>query len=178
MSDDSFITIKQINGYWKDFFIYDNYVEETDFRKNKILNSGRTILAGTLFGDDNIDSINYIAQGSGNSSWDSSVPEPDPSQKRLVSELDRREPDEVVYLTANNTVSVNPTNKIRITKQYPKSDPLNGETIREQGMFGGTNLSQGLNTGQLFNVFNHQKIEKTSDFILKRQLVIEFVEAV
>jgi hypothetical protein len=170
--------ISNINGYWKDTLIYDDHVEETGYRKNKILNSGRMILAGQIFGDQNITPIAYIAQGQGNSSWDNSVPEADPSQKRLVAELDRREPDEIVYLDGQNSVSVNPTNKIRITKVYPKNDPLNGEVIREEGMFGGTNATQDLNTGQLFNVFNHKKIEKTSDFKLKRQLIIEFVEAV
>lgn len=165
-----------IKGYWKDTFIYDDHVEETNFRKNLIVNTGKIMLAGLVHGDSIVDPISYIGQGEGNSSWDNSTPDPDPTQTVLVSEIDRRQPDEIVYIDDSENVSVFPTSRLRITTEYPKNDPLNGSTIREQGLFGGQDVTSTKNTGSLFNVFNHQKIEKTNNFKLVRVVILEFVQ--
>lgn len=163
-----------MTGYWKDTFIYPDGKEETDYRKNKIVNSGREILAGLLLGDASMEGIGVMAQGTGD--WSGS---PNPSQRNLIDEVDRREPDEMFYMNANNNQVRGPTNRLKIKTVYPESDPLNSEDpITEEGLFGGSGLDKNQrNSGMLFNVFNHEPIDKTSSFKLVREVLIQFSEA-
>lgn len=163
-----------IAGYWKDVFDYDDRTVETSWQKNVVTFDGHKILSGLLLDDPDMNPIEFMSQGRGDSDWDNSLVEPDPGQSSLVDEIDRRSPDSINYVDQSGTNSLDPQRQVRIETTYPKSDPLNGETIREQGLFGGINVSTDFGSGFLFNVYNHQKIEKDSSFSLTRKAVIEF----
>lgn len=165
----------EMSGYWKDTFVYPDHREETEYRKNKIVNAGREMLAGLLLGDGGMKPIKLMVQGTGSWSGD-----PNPSQRNLINEVDRRQPDEMFYLDADNNKVRGPTNKIKIKTVYEKSDPLNSEDpITEEGLFGGLRVDENeRNSGMLFNVFNHEPIDKDSSFKLIREVLIQFNEAV
>jgi hypothetical protein len=162
-----------VNAFWKDTFDYGAYKESTDWRKNVVTFSGHSIITGLLANDSSISPIEFIAQGSGSSDWDDSTPEPNLSQSTLVSEIDRRSPDSISYVDSQNNEVSEPTGQIKIETTYPNNDPLNGETIREQGLFGGQDVTTDQNSGDIFNVFNHEKIEKDDSFSLTRKVFID-----
>lgn len=102
----------------------------------------------------------HFAWGRGDAAWDTARPrEPRPAIA-LLDEIGRRKVNlvqfckpqddgEIVMLNARYTPSTTPTNNLYLRTDFDFNDGL-GETIRELGVFVGTELRAGLPAGQRY----------------------------
>ena len=142
---------------------------ETREGHNLVVTSILPLLASLLKKDSNFTGLQYWAIGQGDSSWDTTLPDPTVGDTQLVSELGRVAiPDtDVTYLDDNLSPSNTPTHILQIRHTFDENT-LNG-TWREFGIFGG-NASATLGSGIMLNHRNHARLDKTSEMIVERTM--------
>jgi len=113
--------------------------------------------------------IQYWAVGSGNASWDSSMPTPDVNATQLTAELGRLAipASEITFLDSNYEETSTPTNIIQVKHTFGTTD-CNG-TWREFGLFGG-NATANANSGIMINKRHHAVLTKTSEMTVERTM--------
>lgn len=136
---------------------------------NLIVNSFLKLAMALLKGQSEFSGIGYWAVGSGASSWDTNLPDPEINATVLTAEIGRVkiQPSEITFLDANYNPSANPTNILQIKHTFGTND-CNG-VWREFGIFGGQ-ASATANTGLMINKKHHKIITKTSDMTIERTM--------
>ena len=136
---------------------------------NLIVNSFLKLAMALLKGQSGFSGIGYWAVGSGASSWDTNLPDPEINATVLTAEIGRVkiQPSEITFLDANYSPSANPTNILQIKHTFGIND-CNG-IWREFGIFGGQ-ASATANTGLMINKKHHKIITKTSDMTIERTM--------
>lgn len=134
---------------------------------NLVVDSFLKLVMCLIKRQDGYSGIQYWAVGSGASSWDSSLPNPDINATRLTAELGRVaiSPSEIVFLNDDLSVSSAPTHIIQITHTFGVND-CNG-VWREFGIFGG-NATTSANSGLMINKRHHAVITKTNEMVVER----------
>lgn len=137
---------------------------------NLIVDTCSILIAGLMKGD--LQPLQYIAVGSGSSSWNNeSLPNPLPTDTKLLAEVFRKQIAGVDYIDTNNVVTTTKTNKIQIKVLFLENE-ANGE-LRELGVFGG-NATTTKDTGIMVNRKIHPLIYKTSGMQLERTIRFTF----
>jgi len=114
----------------------------------------------------------YHVFGTGEASWDEEPPQSYPNQAALFNEVYRRKPDSVVYLDANNQISVTPTTKVRVVSIL-KENELDVQYIREHGLFGGDGTSEK-DSGLLLGAANHKGQWKGVDYRIRKTMELSY----
>ena len=144
----------------------DGHVEER-VGHNLVVNSFLNLVMCLLKQQSGYKGIQYWAVGSGASSWDTSLPNPDISATKLTSELGRVPiaASEIQFLNSNYNVVTTPTNILQISHTFGPTD-CNG-VWREFGIFGG-NATTAANSGIMINKRHHAVITKTEEMTIER----------
>lgn len=148
--------------------VYKNGVLVDEFvGHNLVVNSFLNLVMNMLKGDTEYGGAQYWAVGSGDSSWDASLPSPDINATRLTAELGRAKlsPEDFVFLDSNYEVSATPTNILQISHVF-ETDECNG-VWREFGIFGG-NANENANSGIMINKRHHAVLTKTEEMTIER----------
>ena len=134
---------------------------------NLVVNSFLTLVMCLLTHRSGFKGIQYWAIGEGDSSWDSSMPEPSLSDTLLNNEIGRVpiSLDDVKFLNPQHEVVSYPTNIIQVSHTFG-TDECNG-VWREFGIFGG-NATSNLNSGYMINKRHHKVITKTNEMTVER----------
>ena len=134
---------------------------------NLVVNSFLNLVMCLLKQQSGYKGIQYWAVGSGASSWDASLPNPDISATKLTSELGRVPiaASEIQFLNSNYNVVTTPTNILQISHTFGPTD-CNG-VWREFGIFGG-NATTAANSGIMINKRHHAVITKTEEMTIER----------
>jgi len=147
-------------------------VRVTNVRKNTKMDLSATLMAALMANDVGNSGILQHAQGRGDGGWGVTPPAVTTSDTTLFDEAGRNPPDSIVFLDAFDIVVAGPTNIIRIRTTYGEAE-LVGETLREQGLFGGT-ASATANSGIIINVIRHAPLFKSGAFSLIRNIKLTF----
>lgn len=164
-------TCEVSEGYWwdkvykkdKEGNVY--LAETTEVKKNLIVSSFKSILAGLLGNEPTFTGgILYHAIGEGETSWDVSLPSPVFEDTTLTNEYYRQEPDDISYKNSlGNPVSlVEDASTILIKTTFgfeTPTHPVNNRFIRTQGLVAGKGTSS-INTGLLVDIINHKGLYK------------------
>lgn len=138
---------------------------------NIVVNSILHLFTALMKGEENYSGLTHWAVGQGLASWDSSLPNPSPSETKLTKEIGRVAllPNEIKYVSSGNNYSDTPTNILEISHTFGEND-CNG-TWREFGIFGG-NSSDTKDSGVMIDKINHKILVKTDVMEVKRTLRI------
>lgn len=136
---------------------------------NLIVNSFLNLVLALCKGTSGYKGIQYWAVGSGEDSWDSTMPDPEINATRLTTEFGRVAIDasEISFLNASGAVVTTPSNIIQIKHTFGPND-CNGKW-REFGIFGG-NATGTANSGIMINKKHHSVITKTNDMSIERTM--------
>lgn len=134
---------------------------------NLVVNSFLNLVMCLLKQQSGYAGIQYWAVGSGADSWDSSIPNPEPSATRLTYEIGRVpiSADDLSFLDQDYNKVSTPTNILQIEHTF-STEECNG-VWREFGIFGG-NATSDANSGIMINRRHHEVITKTSEMIVER----------
>lgn len=134
---------------------------------NLVVNSFLNLIMCLLKQQSGYSGIQYWAVGSGATSWDSSLPNPELEATRLTSELGRVpiSLDKVKFLDSDYNEVSTPTNILEISHIFGTED-CNG-AWREFGIFGG-NATEEPNSGIMINKRHHAVITKTEEMTIER----------
>lgn len=140
---------------------------------NLVVNSIILLITALLKGESSYYGLSYWAVGQGLASWDSSLPNPSPSDSKLTNEVGRVQilSTDIKYIDGSNNYSETPTNIIEISHTFGTED-CNG-TWREFGIFGG-NATSTKDSGIMIDKINHKILTKTDLMEVKRTLRITF----
>lgn len=159
-------------------YLYETKIQDIKikiFTQNLVVNSVRSLLAGLLANESSFTGgILYHALGHGDSSWDTSVPDPNSGDTSLYDEHFRKTPDSITYLDGSNNVvpwSIS-VSKIEITTTFDYTDSGANGSIREQGLFGG-NATVTLDSGVMVNALRHVEIYKDATIKIVRRIRIQ-----
>lgn len=158
-----------MTGYVVDKIIYKDGRIEYREGYNLVVNSFLPLIMSLLKNEVGYSGMQYWAVGSGESSWDTSTPNPLANATTLTAELGRKAiPNNAIsYLDANLAVTNTPTNKLQITITFGENE-CNG-VWREFGIFGG-NATSTADSGILINKKHHAILTKTSDMTVERTI--------
>ena len=136
---------------------------------NLVVNSFLKLVMALCKGEPGYSGIQYWAIGSGDDSWDASIPDPEINAVRLTSEFGRVAiaPSEVSFIDASGTTMQTPTNIIQIKHVFGPND-CNGKW-REFGIFGG-DATATANSGIMINKKHHSVITKTNEMSIERTM--------
>ena len=134
---------------------------------NLVVNSFLSLVMSLLKQQSGYKGIQYWAVGSGASSWDSSMPNPELTATKLTAELGRVaiSTSEIKFLTPEYEESPTPTNILQISHTFGPTD-CNG-VWREFGIFGG-NATSAKDSGVMINKRHHAVITKTEEMTIER----------
>lgn len=134
---------------------------------NLVVNSFLNLVMCLLKQQSGYKGVQYWAVGSGTSSWDSSLPNPDISANKLTAELGRVAigADEIKFLDSSFEETSTPTNILQISHTFGPAD-CNG-VWREFGIFGG-NATTAKDSGIMINKRHHAVITKTEEMTIER----------
>lgn len=134
---------------------------------NLVVNSFLNLVMSLLKQQSGYKGIQYWAVGSGASSWDSSMPNPELTATKLTAELGRVaiSTSEIKFLTPEYEESSSPTNILQISHTFGPTD-CNG-VWREFGIFGG-NATSAKDSGVMINKRHHAVITKTEEMTIER----------
>lgn len=134
---------------------------------NLVVNSFLTLVMCLLKQESGYSGIQYWAIGSGDSSWDNSLPSPSVDSTRLTSEIGRVaiSSDNIKFLDSDFNEYPTPTNIIQVSHIFGTGD-CNG-VWREFGIFGG-NATDSANSGIMINKRHHAIITKTEEMTIER----------
>lgn len=150
-------------------------IEDTDWSKNTIVNNFGVLVAALLANDYLTEGIQFHAIGSGDVSWDTSLPTAASSQDSLTSEVIRKVPDQIVFLDQYDATlpAGERSNKIEIRTTFDFTDgPAAGFFIREQGLFGG-DATAAADSGLMLNAINNNRIFKNEFIRIVRFIALE-----
>ena len=136
---------------------------------NLVVNSFLKLVMALCKGQSRYGGISYWAIGSGATSWDTSMPDPEINASRLTAEIGRVpiSASDIKFLTADLVETSSPTNILQIKHTFGPSD-CNGKW-REFGLFGG-NASGTANSGIMINKRHHSVITKTNEMSIERTM--------
>lgn len=136
---------------------------------NLVVNSFLKLVMALCKGQSGYGGISYWAVGSGATSWDTSMPDPEINASRLTAEIGRVpiSASDIKFLTADLVETSSPTNILQIKHTFGPSD-CNGKW-REFGLFGG-NASGTANSGIMINKRHHSVITKTNEMSIERTM--------
>lgn len=136
---------------------------------NLVVNSFLKLVMALCKGESGYGGIQYWAIGSGETSWDTSMPDPEINASRLTAEIGRVpiSASDIKFLTADSVETSSPTNILQIKHTFGPSD-CNGKW-REFGLFGG-NASGTANSGIMINKRHHSVIAKTNEMSIERTM--------
>lgn len=136
---------------------------------NLVVNSFSNLVMCLLKQEAGYKGIQYWAVGSGDASWDTTLPNPEKTATKLTKEIGRVaiSPSEITFLTNDLEKSPTPTNIIQIVHTFGISD-CNG-TWREFGIFGG-NATASANSGIMINKRHHKILTKTDEMTIERTM--------
>lgn len=136
---------------------------------NLVVNSFSNLVMCLLKQEAGYKGIQYWAVGSGDASWDTSLPSPEKSATKLTSELGRVQilPEEIKFLTPEFEESPTPTYILQISHTFGTQD-CNG-VWREFGIFGG-NATELADSGILINKRHHKVLTKTEEMTVERTM--------
>lgn len=141
---------------------------------NLVVNSFLSLVLSLIKQGSNgsMNGVQYWAVGSGNSSWDSNMPNPSLEETQLTNEIGRSliSSSDIVFLDEDYEETSSPTNILQISHTFGSSE-CNG-TWREFGLFGG-NATATANSGIMINKRHHAVITKTSEMTIER--VMRFI---
>lgn len=134
---------------------------------NLVVNNFLNLVMSLLKQQSGYKGIQYWAVGSGASSWDGSMPNPDINSTKLTAELGRVAigAGEIKFLNSNYNEVSTPTNILQISHTFGPSD-CNG-VWREFGIFGG-NATTAKDSGIMINKRHHAVITKTEEMTIER----------
>lgn len=134
---------------------------------NLVVNNFLNLVMSLLKGQAGYKGIQYWAVGSGASSWDGSMPNPDIKSTKLTAELGRVAigAGEIKFLNSDYNEVSTPTNILQISHTFGPSD-CNG-VWREFGIFGG-NATTAKDSGIMINKRHHAVITKTEEMTIER----------
>ena len=173
-------------GVWRDIRIDQDgrIIQFDDWKHNLVVTSFATLLALLTLANGSgglgatYAGVQYLALGTGNSSWDTSgVPSPSLSDVALVTEPSSGNFRKIVTaqnVDGSNNVSATPTNRVLCSATFNLGE-ANG-ALREWGLFGG-NASTTAGSGYMIDHVTHSVINKPSggsDFTLVRQVTLIF----
>ena len=144
----------------------DGHIEER-VGHNLVVNSFLNLVMSLLKDQAGYKGIQYWAVGSGASSWDGSMPNPDIKSTKLTAELGRVAigAGEIKFLNSDYNEVSTPTNILQISHTFGPSD-CNG-VWREFGIFGG-NATTAKDSGIMINKRHHAVITKTEEMTIER----------
>ena len=156
-----------MTGQITDRIFKDGELVETREGRNLVVNSFLNLIMCLLKNPDNYRGIQYWAVGSGNSSWDTTIPSPEVTATKLTLETGRVPiPDTgIVFLDSSFNESSTPTNILQITCLFGEYD-CNG-VWREFALFGG-DATDVKDSGIMINKRHHEVLTKTSDMTVER----------
>lgn len=136
---------------------------------NLVVNSFLKLVMALCKGQSGYGGISYWAIGSGATSWDTSMPDPEINASRLTAEIGRVpiSASDIKFLTADLVETSSPTNILQIKHTFGPSD-CNGKW-REFGLFGG-DASGTANSGIMINKRHHSVITKTNEMSIERTM--------
>ncbi len=134
---------------------------------NLVVNNFLNLVMSLLKQQSGYKGIQYWAVGSGASSWDGSMPNPDINSTKLTAELGRVAigAGEIKFLNSDYNEVSTPTNILQISHTFGPSD-CNG-VWREFGIFGG-NATTAKDSGIMINKRHHAVITKTEEMTIER----------
>lgn len=134
---------------------------------NLVVNNFLNLVMSLLKQQSGYKGIQYWAVGSGASSWDDSMPNPDINSTKLTAELGRVaiRAEEIKFLNSDYNEVSTPTNILQISHTFGPSD-CNG-VWREFGIFGG-NATTAKDSGIMINKRHHAVITKTEEMTIER----------
>lgn len=158
-----------MTGHIEDKIFKNGVLVETRVGHNLIVNSFLKLVMCLIKRQSGYSGIQYWAVGSGDASWDSSIPTPDENATRLTKELGRVtiQPSEISFLDTSYNVVSTPTNIIQIKHTFGVND-CNG-VWREFGIFGG-NATASANSGIMINKRHHAVLTKTEEMVVERTM--------
>lgn len=144
----------------------DGHIEER-VGHNLVVNNFLNLVMSLLKQQSDYKGIQYWAVGSGASSWDGSMPNPDINSTKLTAELGRVAigAGEIKFLNSDYSEVSAPTNILQISHTFGPSD-CNG-VWREFGIFGG-NATTAKDSGIMINKRHHAVITKTEEMTIER----------
>lgn len=144
----------------------DGHIEER-VGHNLVVNNFLNLVMSLLKQQSGYKGIQYWAVGSGASSWDGSMPNPDINSTKLTAELGRVAigAGEIKFLNSDYNEVSTPTNILQISHTFGPSD-CNG-VWREFGIFGG-NATTAKDSGIMINKRHHAVITKTEEMTIER----------
>lgn len=144
----------------------DGHIEER-VGHNLVVNNFLNLVMSLLKQQSGYKGIQYWAVGSGASSWDDSMPNPDIKSTKLTAELGRVGigAGEIKFLNSGYNEVSTPTNILQISHTFGPSD-CNG-VWREFGIFGG-NATTAKDSGIMINKRHHAVITKTEEMTIER----------
>lgn len=144
----------------------DGHVEER-VGHNLVVNTFLNLVMCLLKQQSGYKGVQYWAVGSGASSWDSNMPNPELTASRLTAELGRKaiSASDIKFLDSSYNEVSTPTNIIQISCTFGPSE-CNG-VWREFGIFGG-NATTSANSGVMINKRHHAVITKTEEMTIER----------
>ncbi len=170
--------VPSITGdWWDEFWEKDSSGVYKLVHTTKVMTNTKmdvsAILMAALFADDVTQSgILQHAQGRGDAGWGATPPAVDTTDTTLFDEAGRSAPDSIVFLDLFDVPVAGPTNIIKVSTTYDETE-LVGETLREQGLFGGT-ASAAADSGIIINVIRHAPFFKSGAFSLIRNIKLTF----
>lgn len=161
-----------LRGEWYDEFYVrgeegqDVLKERTEITHNAILVGAGKLIAGLLANESTFTGgLLYLALGKGDPLWDTAPVNPSFSDVALYDELGRQAPDAIAYTDAvgDPAPPSTITNFIKVTTTFDYVHAINGNYIREMGLFGGD--ATGLaDSGLMLDAIRHAKVYKDSTF--------------
>lgn len=156
-------------GYIRDTLYND--MGEIDFQSNWEENCVciglKTLTCGLMAQEASYLGNFWIANGTGDVSWDGNLPTALSTTTQLVAEAARKVVTSIVYLDSGDNVVATPTKTIKFTTTFLNAESIGD--IREFGLFGG-DATASSNTGLLTDYKTHVKIVKDGSHTLMREL--------
>ncbi|MFH1217113.1 MAG: hypothetical protein V1706_11495 [Pseudomonadota bacterium] len=171
------MTIGILGKYHDQLSQFGHPLMDLGWRKNRIMNGCRLLLAALMKDANGFGGIMYLAMGEGLKEWDGSPPQPDPSATGLVREIMRRPitAGEIVFLDETGQPGIIPTNRLQIDLLFSRDDFEGSgiQPIREFGLFGG-NATALAGSGFFINHVMHPRIDISAGLTLQRTLRLDF----
>lgn len=146
-------------------------VTKTKWSHNLVVESVTKLVAALIHNQFASNKV-YWAVGSGEDSWDTSMPAVQVSDCALTHEIGRKEVTNTIeYYNESNNPTETITNKLHITATFTEED-CNGDW-REFGLFAG-DATQTLGSGIMIDNKRHSHIGKTNEMVIERHLILTF----
>lgn len=163
----------KVTGEYRDTIHYQDGTVEVVESHNLIVDGLYKIITSLLSAKGGYSGLQYWAVGSGNLSWDSSLPDPTTTDTRLTQEIGRKQiqSSDFAWVNESGEVQSTPTNRLRVRVTFSNSECVGA--WREFGIFGG-NATSTANSGIMMNHKHHTVINKTAEMEIEREIIFTF----